>query len=345
VHLRLTAVASGLQSPVAIAWRQNDSKMYVAEQGGDVVAVANGAIAPAKVLTVAVSHANEQGLLGLAFSPDGTKLYVDYTDPVGDTRVVEYTMRGDVADAASARQILFQKQPFSNHNGGQVLIGPDGMLYITLGDGGSEGDPSGNGQKLSTLLAKILRIDPQATATAPYSVPADNPFVDRAGARTETWMYGLRNPWRFSFDRATNDVWIGDVGQNLFEEIDYAPAGSKGINWGWSAREGLHAYDGGNNSAPGARDPIVEVPHSNGSCAIVGGYVYRGRAIPSMRGVYIYGDNCRPQLAGIVQQDGRAVQHADLGPQVSALTTFGEDSSGELYAVSRDGMVFELTNG
>jgi glucose/arabinose dehydrogenase len=343
VRLALRPVASGLASPVDLAWRAHDARIYVAEQGGRIRIIGtNGRPASTPVLSLSVSHGNEQGLLGLVFSPDGTKLYVDYTDPKGDSHVDEYTMRGDVADTSTRREILFQQQPFPNHNGGEVTIGPDGMLYIGFGDGGGGGDPFGNAQSLRTWLGKILRVDPKASGSQPYAVPADNPFVSRARARTEIWMYGLRNPWRFSFDRANGDVWIGDVGQNLYEEIDYAKAGDSGINWGWNAREGLHQYK--RVTALGARDPIIETSHADGNCAIVGGYVYRGTAIPLLRGTYLYGDNCNPALVGARVQNGRVLQTRDLG-QVEQLTSFGEGPSGELYAASRAGTIYRLTAG
>jgi glucose/arabinose dehydrogenase len=344
-HVALVAVATGLDSPIALAWRAHDPRMFVAEQRGRVRTVdANGRVSPTPVLTVGpLSTGNEEGLLGITFSPDGSKLYVDYTAPDDNTHVDEYTMRGDLAVASTRRQVLVQQQPYSNHKGGEVLTGPDGMLYIGLGDGGSENDPQHVGQNLGTLLSKILRINPAADGSSPYSVPADNPFVGRSGTRPETWMWGLRNPWRFSFDRATGDLWIGDVGQNKYEEIDVARAGEKGINWGWSAREGFHAFHGSPVSA--ARDPLLETTHSDGNCAIVGGYVYRGRAMPALDGVYVFGDDCRPNLVGVAATDGHVVAQRDLGPTVDALTTFGEDPVGELYAVARGGTVYRLTPG
>jgi glucose/arabinose dehydrogenase len=342
VHVALRPVASGLDSPVSLAWRANDARMYVAEQSGRVRIVdTNGTVAPMPVLTLSsLSHSNEEGLLGITFSPDGKTLYTDSTDPGNNTHVDAFTMKGDVADVSTRRQILFVNQPANNHKGGEVTIGPDGLLYIGLGDGGFEGDPARNGQKLSTLLAKILRIDPNPSGSAPYTIPADNPFVGRAGVRPETWMWGLRNPWRFSFDRATGDLWIGDVGQDNYEEIDEAPAGQKGINWGWSVREGLHAYNPG--SAPGARDPLFELPHSDGYCAVVGGYVYRGRAIPALDGVYVFGDDCNSQIGAAVQKNGALVARGNLGVTVDQTTTFGEDPSGELYVVSRTGTVYKF---
>jgi len=342
-NVALRSVASGLDSPVALAWRAHDARMYVAEQPGRVRIVdTNGRVATQPVLSLTgLSHGNEEGLLGIAFSTDGTKLYTDSTDTQNNTHVDEYTMKGDVAVPATKRQLLFQSQPSNNHKGGELTIGPDGLLYIGLGDGGFEGDPSRNGQKLGTLLSKILRIDPNASGSAPYTVPADNPFVGKSGARTETWMWGLRNPWRFSFDRATGDLWIGDVGQNKYEEVDYAPAGQKGINFGWSVREGLHAYNRG--TAPDARDPLFELAHDDGYCAVVGGYVYRGRAIPSLVGAYVFGDDCNQQLGVALQNNGKLVARQNLGVQVSQLTTFGEDANGELFAVARTGTVYELT--
>jgi glucose/arabinose dehydrogenase len=339
----LQTAASGLDSPVALAWRANDARMYVAEQGGTIRIVDNGEVVGSPVLSVDVSGGNEQGLLGLTFSPDGTKLYVDYTDPDGDTHVDEYTMQGDVADTSTRRELLRVDDPFPNHNGGQVTFGPDRMLYITLGDGGGGGDPLNNGQDLHSLFAKILRIDPRPAADAPYSIPPDNPFAGRADARPETWMWGLRNPWRFSFDRATNDVWIGDVGQNAYEEINFAPAGQAGINWGWNAREGFHEFEG--DLPDGARDPILETSHNDGNCSITGGYVYRGRAIPDLVGAYVYGDFCVGQLLAAKQSNGSIAEERNLDQRIESLTTFGEDPDGELYAVSRSGTVFKLVPG
>jgi glucose/arabinose dehydrogenase len=319
--------------------------MFVAEQSGRVRIVdANGKLAPAPVLNVGpLSRGNEEGLLGLTFSLDGSKLYVDYTDPSNNTHIDEYTMRGDTVVASTRRQILVVEQPYPTHKGGEVLTGPDGMLYVGLGDGGSEDDPNHTGQNLGSLLSKILRIDPEPRGGSSYSVPADNPFVNRPGAAPETWMWGLRNPWRFSFDRSTGDLWIGDVGQDEYEEIDLARAGEKGVNWGWSAREGFHPFRG---SPPAdARDPLLETLHSQGNCAIVGGYVYRGRAIPVLRGVYVFGDDCRPSIVGAVESRGKLVQQRDLGPTVSELTSFGEDDAGELYALARGGTIFRIVAG
>ncbi|MCU1353078.1 MAG: glucose/sorbosone dehydrogenase-like protein [Acidimicrobiales bacterium] len=338
VHAKLVTYATGLVAPVAITWRHGDPRMYVAEQGGHVRVVYQGHVV-ATSLTLTVSTGAEQGLLGIAFSADGTKMYVDYTDANGDTRVDEYTMQTYKAVVSSRRQLLFQKQPYVNHNGGQVVVGPDGMLYVSFGDGGGAGDPQGNGQKLTTLLGKIVRIDPRPRGYSSYQIPPDNPFAGRGfAARGEIWMYGLRNPWRFTFDRTTGDMWIGDVGQNKYEEVDYAPAGTKGQNWGWNQREGFHSYRGA-QPADG-RDPLFERAHTDGDCSVTGGYVYRGRAIPALTGAYVWGDFCAGNITAVVQQGGVVTQTADLGLHVSQLDTFGESPSGELVVASRAGTIY-----
>jgi glucose/arabinose dehydrogenase len=339
--VRLTQIASNLDSPVAFATRPGDDRFYVVEQPGRVRIIDNGAVVKKPALEVAVSSDNEQGLLGLTFSADGKKLYVDYTDPNGDTNVDEYTMNGDTADVSSRRRLLFVDQPYANHNGGEVTFGPDHMLYITLGDGGSAGDPQNRAQNLGELLGKILRIDPTPGGNAPYTIPADNPFVGTSGARPEIWMYGLRNPWRFSFDSATRDVWIGDVGQGDWEEVDYTPlATAAGSNWGWNLREGTHEYKG---PAPaGAREPIYELSHTDGNCAVTGGYVYRGTKIPALRGAYVVADFCRAELIGLAQENGALAGEALLGPRTSSITSFGEDDNGELYVLTRTGYVYRI---
>jgi glucose/arabinose dehydrogenase len=340
-RVTLTEVAHDLASPVAFATRANDDRYYIVEQGGRVRIVDHGETVEEPVLEVDVSGGNEQGLLGLVFSPDGTKLYVDYTDPDGDTRVAEYAVDGDVADVATRRELLFVEDPYPNHNGGELTFGPDGMLYITLGDGGAAGDPQQRAQDLGQLFGKIMRIDPEPNGSAPYSIPADNPFVDQPGARPEVWMYGLRNPWRFSFDRATDDVWIGDVGQNAWEEVDFAATGAgAGSNWGWDAREGTHAFEG--PLPAGAREPIFELSHDDGNCSVTGGYVYRGAAIPALRGAYVFADYCVGELTALVQRDGALADQALLDVETSEVTSFGEDAAGELYVLSRSGSIFRI---
>jgi len=215
------------------------------------------------------------------------------------------------------------------------------MLYIGFGDGGSGGDPFGNAQNLGTWLGKILRVNPNPSFGFPYSIPLDNPFFSFPGVRPEIWMYGLRNPWRFSIDRLTHDLWIGDVGQNLFEEIDFAPAGQSGINWGWNRREGLHPYLGG-TSPFGARDPIIETAHADGNCSITGGYVYRGGAIPALNGAYLYTDICTGEILAAVQSGGVITARRDLGINGGTVVSFAEGPTGELYVISLGGTVYQI---
>jgi len=340
-QVELRPVAT-LEQPLAIAVRPGDPALYVAEKVGRVVALADHA-EPRTVLdlTGQVSQGSEQGLLGLAFSPDGAFLYVDFTDINGDTHVTEYRFGDDGAQESTRREVLFVTQPFSNHNGGALAFGPDGYLYIALGDGGSGGDPYGNGQSLSTLLGKILRISPRPSDGRPYGIPKDNPFVGRPGAKPEIWDYGLRNPWRFSFDRETGDLWIGDVGQQAWEEIDVERAGSPGgLNFGWNLYEGSHPYQGG--SPAGLTMPVFEYPHDGTVCAVTGGFVYRGMAIPDLVGAYVFGDYCRGQLEAFVPRGDRATGHRLLGLHVDGLASFGEDADGELYVCALSGEVFKL---
>ncbi len=335
VQLDVVPFASGLSSPVAITWRHNDARMYVAEKTGKVRIISTaGVVSPTAVLTVSVAGGDEQGLLGIAFSPDGTKLYVDYVDPTSVIRIVEYTMSGDIA--TSPRELLSINHPRSNHNGGEVVTGPDGKLYIGTGDGGGAGDPDLNGQNVNSLLGKILRIDPTPSASLPYTIPSDNPFFGQSGHRGEIWMYGLRNPWRFTFDRLTGELYIADVGQGLYEEVDVAAAGAKGTNWSWNLREGFHPYQGG-AQPPGGQDPRFELTHSDGYCAVIGGFVYRGSAIANLNGAYVYTDLCKSNIAAYADPDQRVFTQSLDQP-----TTFGEDPSGELYVAALDGTVSKL---
>jgi glucose/arabinose dehydrogenase len=340
--VRLAQIAT-LQQPLGMAIRADDPALYVVQKTGTIVAIRNGRVDPTPVLDVSneISEGGEQGLLGAAFSPDGAFLYVNYTDLRGNTNVVEYRMAGGVADPATARRVLFVQQPFSNHNGGNLAFGPDGYLYIGLGDGGSGGDPMGNGQSLRTLLGKMLRIDPRPFGGKAYGIPPDNPFATRAGARPEIWAYGLRNPWRYSFDPLSGDLWIGDVGQNAWEEVDRQPGGSPGgQNYGWNRLEGTHPYAGSPPS--NAVMPVDEYSHDTGGCVVTGGYVYRGSRIPALDGAYVFGDFCTGVVTAIVLRGGRVAARRDLGPVVQSLASFGEDGSGELYALSLSGQVFKL---
>ncbi|HST39258.1 MAG TPA: PQQ-dependent sugar dehydrogenase, partial [Conexibacter sp.] len=307
--VKLTRVGS-FDGPVYVTQAPGDpSRLFVVEQAGRIRVIRNGRTLPTPFLDVSdrIASGGEQGLLSVAFAPDyadSGRFYVDYTDRAGDTRVVEFR-RGasaDRADAGSARQVLFQEQPESNHNGGLLLFGPDGKLYIGFGDGGGGNDQHGargNAQELGTWLGKLLRIDPRASGGRPYSVPADNPFVGRSGVRPEIWSWGLRNPWRFSFDRATGDLTIGDVGQNAVEEIDFvrrsgAGAGA-GVNFGWRPWEGRSRLFP-RERAPGAVFPVLEYRHDRGGCSVTGGYVVRDRRIPALAGRYLYADFCQSAL-------------------------------------------------
>lgn len=335
VRVRLTRIAT-VTAPTAFATRPGDDAVYVTEKTGRLLRLAAGHATTVVDLSGEVSGGYEQGLLGVAFSLDGRLAYLDYTDPHGDTRVTEVDLT-----TGNRRQLLFVGQPFPNHNGGQLVVRPDGTLWIALGDGGSGGDPMGNAQNLGTLLGKILRIDPRPGATAPYRIPPDNPFVGRPGARPEIWDYGLRNPWRFSFDRATGDLWIADVGQNAWEEVNVEPAGLGGRNYGWNDAEGSHPYRG-RTPPPGAVPPLFDYPRTKGNCAVTGGFVYRGARIPALAGAYVYGDFCAGRLLAVRQQNGRVVARGALGAQVAHLSSFGEDAAGELYVLSLDGPIWRI---
>lgn len=332
---RLRAVRVGrFSAPTALAVRNGDTALYVAEKGGVVRALRDATMDPTPVLDLSgqVSTGGEQGLLGLTFSPDGARLYADYTDTAGDSHVVEYTFSAGRADTSTRRELLFVDQPFANHNGGQVIFGPDGFLYIGFGDGGGAGDPEGNAQRLDTLLGKILRIDPHPGGDAPYRIPPGNPFVTSQGDRPEIWAYGLRNPWRFTFDRETGAMWIGDVGQGAIEEIDAVEASAGGgQNYGWNRLEGTHRFSG---SAPaGSVTPVHEYSHDGGNCSVTGGYVYRGTRIPALRGSYVFADYCKGQLRALVR-DGSGLRSVALGPTLDAVSSFGQDGDGELFVLS-----------
>jgi len=349
---KLQLIVSGLSSPLYLTAPSGDlSRLFVVEQTGGIRIIKDGALLPTPFLDIStkITAGGEQGLLGLAFDPDYAstgRFVVHYTDTNGDTHLSQFTVSSDpdVADPASEQVILTADQPYNNHNGGQVLFGPDGMLYLGLGDGGSEGDPQGRGQDLSDLLGSILRLD--VRSTSPYSVPPDNPFVGQAGVQPEVWSYGLRNPWRFSFDRATGDLYIGDVGQDSFEEVDVAPAAAgsgKGLNFGWNIMEGTHCYNASTCNQSGLTLPVLEYPHSEG-CSVTGGYVYRGSVIPALQGLYFFGDYCQGTVRSFRYQGGSATELTDwptLRPGGS-ITSFGEDAAGELYVVIQSGSVFKI---
>ena len=336
---------SDIGHAIVLATRPDDPRLYIGRQDGIVEAVLDGAASPTPTLDLSslVSFGGEQGLLGMTFSPDGALLYVHFSGSDGETEVIEYAVTGGrsqaIADPATARTILTVDQPQPNHNGGALLFGPDGMLYLGLGDGGAAGDsgaghaPDGNGQTNTTLLGKILRIDPSGTLAAPYQIPDGNPFA-AGGGRREIFATGLRNPWRFSFDSVTGDLWIGDVGQGAWEEIDHVPfAEAVGANFGWPILEGSHAFRG--DSAPGSVLPVLDISHDDGDCAVVGGYVYRGSAIPDLRGAYVFSDNCNGKIRALrLGADGSVALVRDLGVSVVGVTSFGEGADGELYVLT-----------
>lgn len=332
-----------LSQPLAFTTRPGDASVYIGEKGGAVKRLeydGTNLVVKATIINISgrISTGGEQGLLGIAFSPDGSKLYIDYTNKDGDTRVAEYPYNGTTANVMAERIVLGVGQPYPNHNGGHIVFGPDGMLYVGLGDGGSGGDPQGNGQNLNSLLGKILRINPNQSGTAPYSIPAGNPFAGQAGKRAEIWHYGLRNPWRFSFDRANGEQWIGDVGQDEWEEINHVAAGAKGLNFGWNRREGSHAYKGGGAQA-GDVGPVYELPHP-ANCSITGGVVYRGNDVRGLAGTYLFTDTCGGKLLG-----GNGGSYKALGPALSSVVAFGEDSTGEVYMASIGGDILRLVRG
>lgn len=340
-RVTLRRIAS-LEQPLALATRAGDAALYIAEKRGRVRAYRNGTVDPTPVLdiTAQVSTGSEQGLLGIAFAPGRPLLFAHFTDTDGNTRVVEYDVSSGRA-AMPGRVILTATQPFANHNGGHLAFGPDGRLYIGLGDGGSGGDPHGNGQNLNSVLGKILRIDPFAGGGQPYAIPSDNPFAGRSGARGEVWSYGLRNPWRFSFDRSTGEIWIADVGQGSWEEINRGPGAGRGANYGWNLREGTRAYNNGARP-PGNVDPVIDYSHEGGNCSVTGGYVYRGNRIPGLRGAFLYGDYCAGEVRAVVNAGGGRSGTTGLGAKAEQLASFGEDEDGELYVLSLSGPVYRV---
>ena len=353
--LAVVPIVDGLDSPVDLATRPGDpATLFVVEQGGRIRAIRDGALLERPVLDIAgmVTAGGEQGLLGLAFHPDPSdaRLFVYYTATDESQVLASYAMTGGdgpQADPASGRVLLEMADPFGNHNGGSLAFGPDGYLYIGTGDGGGGGDPLDSGRHLDTLLAKVLRIDVDGgTDTVAYGIPPDNPFVGRADARPEIWHTGLRNPWRMRFDRASGDLWIGDVGQNAWEEIDRAPAGVGGLDFGWDLMEGSHCFrEAGDDCAtPDLTLPVAEYGHDAG-CSVTGGIVYRGAAAPDLVGWYLFSDYCAGTIWAVDADaaDPTARQEpivvAETGGSISAI---GEDAAGELFVTDLGGTVLAI---
>jgi glucose/arabinose dehydrogenase len=331
-------IVSGLQRPVDVQSANDGSgRLFIVEKNGDIRIFENGKLLDVPFLNITDrvnASGNEMGLLGLAFHPDYEHngfFYVNYTGAGGHTRISRFHASGNTAEKDSEKILLVIEQPFQNHNGGALAFGLDGYLYAALGDGGKAGDPFKNGQNTATLLGKILRLDVNNGDS--YSIPSDNPFGN------EVWAYGLRNPWRISFDRVTGDLWIGDVGQNQWEEVDNIPSKMDGgANLGWSVMEGSHAYDSDPQS--GMLMPVAEYSHVEGGCSVTGGYVYRG-AMSEWDGVYLYGDYCSGKVWALIQS-GDQWQSRLMFETGVPITSFGQDEAGELYLASDAGDVYRL---
>ncbi len=349
--LGVEKVLDGFKEPLFLTGAGDGSgRLFVVEKGGTIRVVVNGVTQPDPFLDITPlvrSSGPEQGLLGMAFHPQyaaNGRFFVAYTASNGDDSVAEYRVSGTVnrADPASARVLLAIPDPAPNHNGGMLAFGPDQYLYIGTGDGGGGNDQYKNGQNLGALLGKMLRID--INSGDPYGIPSDNPFAGQAGARPEIWAYGLRNPWRYSFDSATSDLYIADVGQDRYEEIDVQPAASQGgENYGWNLMEGLHCLSGDSCDRSGLTLPVAEYDHGQG-CSITGGYVYRGQQWPALTGVFLYGDFCSGRIWSLSQAaDGSWVQN-ELAQTKLGISSFGQDDAGELYLTDLNGgSIYHLT--
>ena len=326
------------------------NRIFIVEQTGAVRILENGSLLPEPFLNYSgkvLTRGSEQGLLGFAFHPryaENGFFYINYIDLKGNTVIARLSVSDDpnAADPNSEKQLLYVQQPYPNHNGGGMVFGPDGFLYMSLGDGGSGGDPQGNAQNLRNLLGKILRID--VDSGDPYGIPADNPYASATGGeKPENFLYGLRNPWRFSFDRLTGDLYIADVGQNEWEEIDFLAAGEPGgVNYGWDYREGAHPFEGNPPAGLELVDPIYEYQHGLG-CSVTGGYVYRGEALPEFRGVYLFSDFCSGRVWGLLRGGNGAFQAQELFQTGWNVTSFGQDAYGEVYLMDQgSGTVYRL---
>ncbi|MEX2012501.1 MAG: PQQ-dependent sugar dehydrogenase [Patescibacteria group bacterium] len=340
---------TGLTGPTAIASIPDSARIYIAEQAGVIRTAQNGKVAAPAFIDISerVLAKGELGLLGVAFHPDladDRRIFLNYTNKDRETVVSSFSVAANslTADPRSEKKLISYAQPFENHNGGDLHFGQDGYLYIASGDGGSGGDPGNRAQDLGNLLGKILRLD--IDSGSPYAIPADNPFVKTAGARGEIWSYGLRNPWRFSFDRQTGDMWLGDVGQNKWEEINYIPAGSKGgINFGWRCFEATHQYNPTScKEANTYQNPLIEYSHSDGGCSVTGGYVYGGNKYPVLSRTYLYADYCSGKISAGKLLDG---QWQEITSHESdwKITTFGQDGLGEIYvADAASGSIYKI---
>jgi glucose/arabinose dehydrogenase len=348
VTLRAVEVASGLSNPLYLTAPAGDSRLFVVEQPGRVRIIRSGALLaqPFLDITAKVLSGGERGLLSIAFHPSYATngyVYASYTDRAGDTKIERYTVsatNADAVDPASAQHVLSVAQPYANHNGGLVLFGPDRMFYVGLGDGGSGGDPHNYGQSTATLLGKLLRLD--VDGGTPYSIPAGNPFIGQPNARAEIWALGLRNPWRFAFDRVAGLLYVADVGQSEWEEVHVAPANRAGVNYGWRVLEGSECYGAPTCNAQGLEHPVLEYSHDEG-CSITGGVVYRGSRMPAIAGHYFYSDYCTGFLRSFRYASGEAVDQRSWSVGLlGSVLSFGEDAAGEMYVLSANGRVYRL---
>jgi glucose/arabinose dehydrogenase len=345
--LTLERVASGLESPVHLTAPAGDPRLFIVEQRGRIRVVERGTLLPNAFLDIAdrVSYGGERGLLSVAFHPryrSNGFFFVNYTDREGDTRVERYRVSGDGtrADPAFARLVLRVDQPYSNHNGGHILFGPDSMLYIGMGDGGSGGDPHGYGQDRRALLGKLLRID--VDRGDPYAIPPGNPFAGRRDMRPEIWAWGLRNPWRMWFDRTGGWLYIADVGQNEWEEVHVERADAPGLNYGWNVMEGRHCFRTRSCDRRGLSLPPLEYGHDEG-CSVTGGIVYRGKRIPSAVGLYFFSDYCSAWIRSFRFANGAATELTEWRlPPLDDVTSFGEDAEGEMYVLTQGGAVWRI---
>jgi glucose/arabinose dehydrogenase len=359
VRLRLEPVYEGFQLPVFLTHAGDGSgRSFVVEKTGKILVIDDGAVQPTPFLDVSdkiTTSGNEQGLLGMAFAPNFAEsghFFVNYTDRQGTTVVERYTVSDNdrnLADPQSAFTVLTVAQPASNHNGGMLDFGPDGYLYVPLGDGGAANDRFGHGQNPDTLLAKILRLDVTSDPSQPYLIPADNPFVNAdwngRSVLDEVWAIGLRNPWRTSFDRVTGDFWIADVGQNQIEEINVVQPGAPGgYNLGWPIMEGLSCFNASECDQSGLTLPVVDYRHVGGNCSVTGGYVYRGSAFPQWNGIYFYGDYCSGRIWALAPDGSGGWLNAEVLKSDLAISSFGEDEAGELYVLDYgSGVIYRLT--
>lgn len=336
--IRLTRIVK-LYEPTALAVRPGDDNLYIAQKGGRVFAVRKGRAKMVVDIRDEVTNKGEQGLLGLTFTPDGRRMVIYFVDLNEDIRVRTYAFNGRIAPHGG-KQLLFVDHPDTNfHYGGNVAFGPDGHLYVSLGDGGFPRDTPNNAQSLDRLLGKILRVDVQPDGT--LGIPPDNPFVGDDGASDEIWAYGLRNPWRFSFDAKSGDLWIADVGMTLREEVNVEPAGSTGgRNYGWNRIEGNNVLKG--PALPDAIAPVYEYEHRDGVCAVIGGYVYRGFRMRGLRGAYLFADICRGRIEALELSEGKVVGHRTMKLHLEQMASFGQDAAGELYVLSLTKGVFRI---